>query len=198
MKIPTKAELSPKFAKLVALRDVLRHEHSTLRSDAQALHAKILANPSTASRNTAQDARAAEILDGKPVTEVHSDEGRLTAVNRRIGDLESAIHTLSHRIDAESGRASVMVVEKIAPHHRQLVDTVCAKLIDAHKASKAYYKLADALNEDGVAWTGMYPMHAHTVIGEPTDRYSNLAIFLRQAVSHNFIDANIVPTELRI
>jgi hypothetical protein len=83
------------------------------------------------------------------------------------------------------------------PNNWVQVAGVCSKLIDAHKASKAYYKLAGALNEDSVAWTGMHPMQPHSVIGEPTDRYSSLAIYLRQAVSHNFIDAKAVPPELR-
>jgi len=118
-------------------------------------------------------------------------------VIRRLGDLDAAADLLRARIDVESRKASAIIVDQVAGKHRELVIALCETLIEAHKANRAYHELADALNNDSVSWTCLYPSQPNTLLGQPTDKYGPVPLYLRQAVTNGFLDASAIPSELR-
>jgi hypothetical protein len=140
----------------------------------------------------------AEIIDGKPVAEQPADEARLATVVRRLGDLDAAADLLRTRIDVESRKASAIIVDHVAGTHRELVIALCETLIEAHKANRNYHQFADVLNQDSVSWTCLYPSQPNELLGQPTDKYGPVAIYLRQAVANGFIQPSAIPSELRL
>jgi hypothetical protein len=119
------------------------------------------------------------------------------ASSERIGDINSAIELINEQIEIEGRRASLLIVEQISCRHKQLVADICTSLIAAHAAAKKYHALADALNQDEVSWTPLRPMHATKMLGEPWDRYSPVALYLKEALEYGLIDKSIIPPELR-
>jgi hypothetical protein len=206
--IPTRREVDAEFAEQCDQLAALREDQRVDRAEARQLAVKQDAERSTAvgrdgdrstpsAPKTARQERAERLLTGEPSVDVQTDQARLSALIERIGDRDAAIDLLGAKIAVSGRRASHKIVEQVAGQHKALVADFCAKLIELHEANKSYHRLVDTLNDDGVAWTALHPMQSLHIAGQPSDRYGNVALYLREAVAHGFIDASVVPPELR-
>jgi hypothetical protein len=191
--IPTKKSISPDYAGLTERRTALHAEQHTLRGEARTLDAAIRASVPLSTR---REARAAQILDGASVVEPTAED-RLSIVMQRLGDLDVAIEMIEEKIDVEDRRASGLIVARLADVHKKLVADICVNLIAAHAANKNYHDLIDKLHSDDVRWTGLSPMQPNSILGQPRDNYSNIALYLREAAANGFIEVARVPVELR-
>jgi hypothetical protein len=137
------------------------------------------------------------LVESQPVEENISDEKRLAQLCQRIDDIDAAIALLSQKIEFAGRKASQIIVGSVADTHKKLVADICSTLVAAHKANTKYHALADALNLDGVSWSSLIPSHPNDILGQPQDKYSNVALYLRSARDSGFIGGAEVPDELR-
>jgi hypothetical protein len=175
---------------------VFHGERAALEKERRELSAKTQAGTFDPIQNTARDKRASEILDGSAVVEP-TDSERLAAVSQRLGDLTRAIEMLTIKIDAEGRRASALIAEQISGVHKDLVSQMCAALISAHRANQKYHAFADTLNSERIEWGTLFPMQPNNLLGDPRDNYSGVALYLKEAAAHGYINADTVPLELR-
>jgi hypothetical protein len=198
IKIPTRRETDPECGRLSDLIEKLRAEQRIMRTEAREVDARIRANRSIApTSNVARSARAATLIGEAPHQVPSADIDRLREISGGIEDRDAAIELLTNKLELANRRASQVIVNKISGTHKQLVADICAALITARQAAWAYGQLVDRLSADSVAWTSMIPMQPHQVMGHPSDKYGPVALYLREAVAAGFIDAAIVPVELR-
>ena len=121
---------------------------------------------------------------------------RLHDLSKRRGDLEAARAELARRLSDERARASRLVCDQVAEHHKRLVRNICQKFIALHAANVAYALLADDLNAQDIMWTFLRPMAPHW-LGGPRDNQGRVAQYLREAAEFGFISRDDIPKELR-
>lgn len=135
---------------------------------------------------------AGEILANRP-TEAHRSP---PDVHKDILAVEHAIEQLRVEANDATMEASATIRERVAPRHAALVRNVADAMLTLYRAHADYIEFADNLNSRGIAWSMLYPMHV-SWLGEPTDRQSNVAMWLKEAVRNKFIPADTIPERLR-
>jgi hypothetical protein len=198
----TLAEVSPMYRDLIAKRQQLSNELVELDGERRRLAREIDAagyfinvDQVAAENAKAKIARVAEIIGDAPVQCTDSFK-EYAQINLRFSDLQSAMEILDRKIHDERMHASAIVREKIGGEYKALVAEICDCLLRLHEASAAYHEFTTALNSDGVAWSQLRAMPAK-FLGAPTSRNSNLAVYLREAATYDFIKSSVIPEKIR-
>lgn len=198
---PTLAEVSSTYKTLVEKKAELQAELVNLGRELLSLPKKIDADggfgvtaESISAANLAR-ARASELLGEKPVEDVNL-RARYVEVNRKIGDVKTALEMLDLRLGEERMAASSVLCEKISNDHRKLVVEMCKRAVDLYEATARYDEFVGALNADGVAWSKLRPMQPQ-FCGAPDDRNGGLAMYLREAATYGFIGLGEIPERIR-
>lgn len=202
MRPPTLAEVSPEYRAAIEKRAALTAEMDQLDNEKRQLALKIdgdggftgEAGASVSSLN-ARQARTASILGENPSAKENA-RARYVEIGQRIGDLKSAIEILDNRLIDLRMAASNLVCQRIEADHKRLVADICARMVELHAAADAYYKFADALNADNVAWSRLHAMQP-LFLGRPNDRYGKIGSYLREAVTHGFWWPIQIPEKIR-
>lgn len=145
------------------------------------------------------DDAALALLDGSAtgddadVTTLRGELGRVRAdlaVHRRAVELQRG------RVDAARSEASAAVCERLAPKHRKIVADLARTLIAAGEAALVEIEFREELFEADVSFAGrLRPMP--TALGDPRDRDSALASWLREAVEFGLIEPGAIPADWR-
>ena len=109
---------------------------------------------------------------------------------------DAAIEQLRQDTIPEVMKASAVIRERVAPRHTELVQDMAKKMLALRQSFADYLDLANELNAKGVAWSALRPMHIRW-LGEPDNRYSPVACWLREAATYGFIDRADIPEGLR-
>ena len=189
-------ESDPAYAQLVAKRDEIVAEQSNIEKAIKDLRHKVASSKiplSTLKRGV----RVAEIL-GDPTPEAVVDISKIAPMQHRLEDLRVALNELNRRISSARHRASVGVCERVKGHHAALVGDLARALIAAHHANAQYRRFADQLNDADIIWTSQIPpMHPRSIkLDDDLSRNNTIAAWLREAVSHGYIEASTVPEVL--
>ena len=117
-------------------------------------------------------------------------------IDADIAAVDAAIEQLRQDALVETMKASAVIRERVAPRHTELVQDMAKKMLALRQSFADYLDLANELNAKGVAWSALRPMHIRW-LGEPDNRYSPVACWLREAATYGFIDRADIPEGLR-
>ena len=122
----------------------------------------------------------------RPAPEVHSD----------ILAVEAALEELRQQAIEEVLTASSTIRERVAPRHAALVADMAEHMLALHASFADYVAFTGELNGKGIAWAQLRAMHP-AFCGEPSDPWSPVAMWLREAAQYGFIDREQIPEGLR-
>lgn len=139
--------------------------------------------------------RVAELLGTAPASTARSTAARITELSIELKDCKKAADLQRQVVQKLRFEASAVICDAIREEYSRRVANLCEALIGAYRASKALGELTDALESQGVAWSVLLPMPFAPC--RPLDPYSDVAVFLREAMKNGFIKAAIIPEEIR-
>jgi hypothetical protein len=195
--VPTLSDASPDYATKLKRRDDMQAALSSAERESTELRARLNATGVT-SNDGAKALRVAALLDepsGSAELTVGLDRARLAEVDRNIGDRKAALTLMTQRVRTARAAASAKICSQVASEHRLRVSAICGKLVQLHAAVAAYVTLADEMNANDIVWQGIIPSHP-IFFGEPNDKNSPIASYLRLAVAEGNFPANEVPVAL--
>lgn len=192
--IPRLEDISPEYRDLRRRRADLLERLASINVEIQAVAASY-SGRGTASERTEADGVSATVatLVGDPIDEAPALPLDQSA---RAEDLNAAITILDRRLAEARMKASAVVREQVAPLHAELVKVICRAMVAVYEAAVAYDDLTDQLNAGEVAWSALHPMAPRDVV-EQDNRYSPVAIYLRQAAGYGFIPPSEIPAGIR-
>jgi hypothetical protein len=186
----------PDYAALVSKRNELTAEVASIESEIKTLRRQIAKSPVPLS-SLKRNVRVAEIL-GDPDPQNVPDLARIPPMRQRVADLQFALAELNRRINTARYRASTIICERARDEHAARVADLAKALIAAHRANAEYRRFADRLNDADIVWTGhLRPMHPRSIkLDDDLSRTNTIATWLKEAVQHGYIAADMVPEEL--
>lgn len=206
-KLPTLAEVSPRYASLiekqtavVTARDGLRNEYFALL-DKGITGSAYVAKPKTESdEDRAAADRVARILgQASPAPQARTEAAPSTLdvmfrMQSELADFEAALLILGKRLEEERRAASSVILANIEPRHRALADTLLKAMLTLHDANLRYGEFVNGVNENRISW-GDTTTIAPWFIGEPTSRDSNLSQYLHEACANGYLPRAKLPAE---
>lgn len=124
------------------------------------------------------------------------DRERTTALELKISENARRLTSVYDDLRKESGAASVLICEQVAPKHRELVEAIAKAVLELHRANLAYTEFTATLDRRSVKWARLKPAFPQFV-GHPRDKQSPLAGYLKQVTSDGFVERGSIPKELR-
>lgn len=192
--LPTFADVSPEYRRLVAKRDELEAQRAELDKERREIIARLETQKGIPQQNIRVAALLGDEVEGVSTAE---DRQRLQVVTTMQRDIEQAIHTIAARVAVERGKASRIICEQVKGDYDAKVRAVCLALIHLNQRHRELAELTDALDRADVSWTGsLYPMMPR-LIGSPNDPQGMIAHHLREAVQYGFIDIEEIPEWFR-
>lgn len=191
--VPSLSEASPQYAKLVLRKEELHAERAATDKEIVRIAKALRTAPQVLHR-----AKIAELLgDQIPGGETPApSRERLNELRQHIIAIDEALSLIETRITQERIKASAVVCDQVHDEHRRRVRDICFKLIDLREAMLSYSQLADTFNDEDIAWSRLSPMPL-LVLGNPRDRQSAAALYLREAYKSGFIDQKELPEAIR-
>lgn len=193
--VPNLSDVSEEFRRLTDKRDKLAARLGKLQAEHADLMAEIARTVVSQSRRE-RDQRVAALLDDETAMVVSKPHVRLSEVNREISDVKAALAVLEDQIGQARYRASEKIVEDVRPAYAQRVAANCDALLKLRESSADYLELTNALQEKDISWLQLEPLPV-SFAGNPHDRYSKTAIYLREAAKAGYFDYSRIPAELR-
>ncbi|WP_394889546.1 hypothetical protein ACG873_30250 [Mesorhizobium sp. AaZ16] len=192
--VPSLAEVSDDYARLIAKKQELQSTHTDLQVERRAIEKRMQAQVGTVQPNAEVARLLGDETAGIPYGE---DRKRLQQILTMVRDIEQALVTLEGRIAIERGKASKLVCQKVERTYADHVGAICTALITANQKHRDLVQMVDALEREDVAWTGFfYPMQP-VLLGGATDSQSRLAFYLREACQNGFLAGDAIPKEFR-
>ena len=140
--------------------------------------------------------RIAELLgEAAPAIKLER-RAALTKLATEVRELRAAADLLDAQIQVERGKASAKIREMLRPEYRLRIRAVCDALRQVHAANLSLKEMQTSLQDSGIEWTNLGVISPKT-IGSPTDTYSPLALYFRDALEAGYITRNDIPAELR-
>src|SRR5262249_48250477 len=140
--------------------------------------------------------KIAELIgDRLPDTAIPTRE-RLAELQQHARALKEAVAVLEGRISQERLAASALVCDQVSEEHRRRAREISLRLLDVREAMLGYVKLVDLLNSEDIAWSHIGPAQV-LALGDPHDRQSRLALYLRQMAEAGHLDATEIPEAIR-
>lgn len=197
VEIPSPADVSPEYQRLVAKRDDLNARRANLESERAQLMEEI-ANTSVPLARRERDARVAALLgdDGESAAALSRPHDRMTVVSREIDDIKRALAVLTDQIGQARYRASEKIVSDLRPEYGRRVAACCEALLALRVASAGYLELTDALAAKDISWLSLEPLPV-SFAGAPNDPTGRTANYLRAASRAGYFPAEKIPPELR-
>lgn len=192
--VPTFADVSPEYRRLVAKREELEVQRAELEKERKAIFARLEMQKGQPHQNVRVAALLGDEVEGVSTAE---DRQRLQVVTTMQRDIEQAIHTIAARVAVERGKASRIICEQVKGDYDAKVREVCLALINLNQRHRELAQLTDALDRADVSWTGnLHPMMPPR-IGSPNDPQGMIAHHLREAVQHGFLRGEEIPEWFR-
>ncbi|CDZ60333.1 Hypothetical protein NGAL_HAMBI2605_09560 [Neorhizobium galegae bv. orientalis] len=190
--------------KLEKLRHSERHDAlTTKRAEIGQTLAKTIGDQLALARNdepefdgavdTAASRRVAELIGQPPTPTPPSKRERLSAMANEIRALRSAGELLDQQIAVERHKAVSAYRSGVAPTYRDKMKAVVEAMRSVHNAALDLHGLTKAVEDQGVSVESL-GFFSPALLGNPTDPYSSLARFFREAVEMGLIAK--MPTEL--
>lgn len=193
--VPSLADVSPEYVALTQKRDKLAAQLGKLQIEHADLMDEIARTTIPLARRE-RDARVAALLNDESAMAISKPHVRLSEINREIPDLTAAIEVLANQIGQARYRASEKILDDVRPRYAQCIEAICRALLILREASANYVALTDDLSGKDVSWLSLNPMPAGFA-GNPHDRYSKTANYLREAARHNYFPYDDIPAELQ-
>lgn len=192
IEVPKLKDVSSEIGEIENRRDAI----AALITKKEAERAALIAAHDESAANGANALDRAAVLLGEAPAKVAPDrKKRLVELAGEIRDLRAAIDLLNAQWRQAKSRASAIVRARVEPEYRRRVQALCAALIDAHRANTELKALTDSLEANEVEWSGLGVVSNHT-LGHPRDRYSHLAMDLRDAARLGLFEKREIPLEL--
>ncbi|MBB4257294.1 hypothetical protein [Bradyrhizobium sp. CIR3A] len=191
--VPSLSEASPQYAKLLTLRDELHAQRRATDGEIVRLVGALRSAPKALHR-----AKIAQLLgDQEPESEASApSRERLNELRQHLSAIDEAISLNDTRIAQERIKASAVVCDQVQDEHRRRVRDICFRLIDLRETMLSYSQLVDTFNDEDIAWSRLSPSQL-LALGNPRDRQSEVALYLRAAVKSGFLVQNEVPEAIR-
>ncbi|MGO4837545.1 hypothetical protein AB4144_35400, partial [Rhizobiaceae sp. 2RAB30] len=120
----------------------------------------------------------------------------LARLAQEAHDLRRAVGTLEGKIATERSKATAIVQGKVAPEYRRRIRAVVDAFKSVHAANVDLRALTSALEEQCIAWEGLGVV-APRSLGMPTDPYSPIGTYMKDACDQGFITLSEIPEGLR-
>lgn len=146
--------------------------------------------------DSAEALRVAELIGQPPAQTPPSKRDRLAVMANEIRALRAAGSLLDQQIAVERQRAQSAYRSGIAPTYRGKLRAVVDAMRNVHAAALDLHGLATAVEDQGVSIESL-GFFSPALLGNPTDPYSALARFFREAAEIGVIDKKDVPAELQ-
>ena len=140
--------------------------------------------------------RLAVLLGAPPPPIVPDRRTRLAQFAEDIRILKSAVSVLDSQIRVAEAKARAAVLAVVSPLYRAKIRAVCDAFKQVHAANVDLRELTNALENDGVPWESLGVV-APRIVGFPTDQYSAVALYFRDAAEQGFLEKTEIPPELR-
>ncbi|MDB5825744.1 MAG: hypothetical protein JWR21_4448 [Herminiimonas sp.] len=193
IQIPKVTDVSGRLAELEARRDKINSAVRTLDKDRMEL-AQAATQPEA--DEDPVDLRVARLLGEAPPKILKDHRGRLADMAQQSRDLHAALDLVLEQIRVEHSKAAAVVREKVSPEYRLRIRAICEAFRGVHAANLELRALTEALEAQGIEWSGLGVV-APRALGFPTDQYSPIAQYFRDAADLGFITRSEIPTELR-
>ena len=181
-------EVSGAWAKLMDVRGQI--------GDAEREVADVSAEIAEARVSTTQ--RAAEaLLDGENFEGIVADQlhQKYAAASARLPVLRRA-DEMQHMVYKQAVvNASRQICAGLKNRHRRIVNDTAGALVELGKALEQEINFRDELNVGGVHFAGILVAMPLSALGDPRDRDSRTAAWLREAVERDLIDKSIIPND---
>lgn len=139
--------------------------------------------------------RVGALLGDEPAP-ISDRPSKIAELLRERADIDAALAELERRMATARHRASAKICADIKGTYQQLVANLADALLATRDAHARYLAIVDQLNANDVAWTGtLHPMQPR-FLGDARDKYSPIALWLREAVANDFIDLATLPEEI--
>lgn len=139
--------------------------------------------------------RAAELLGQAPLPIPQSKRDKLAAMATEERALRAAINMLDGQIAHERKNAEVAYRNGVAPDHRKKMMALVDAMRGVHTAALDLQSLTYAVEDQGVSMASLGAF-SQSLLGSPTDPYSAMARFFREAVDMGIIAKSEMPKEL--
>lgn len=193
--IPTLGDASSEYSALMKKRDNLDARRQELESERAQLMDEIARTTVPLSRRE-RDQRVAVLLGDETVAEFSRPHARLAEIGQEIADIKAALDVLADQIGQARYRASEKIREGVRPAYAQRVAANCEALLRLRETSADYLELTHELQEKDISWLQLEPLPV-SFAGNPHDRHSKTAIYLREAAKAGYFDYARIPSELR-
>lgn len=154
------------------------------------------------SNRTGIDIEAAALLDDAPRDAAYNAVAlreQIVALQHERAVLTRAIELQRRIVEDAEIEASREIAMRLVPAHRALVGEIAEALIALGSALAKEADLAMLLRESGVRYSTdiLRPMGIHN-LGDPRDRNSTIAVWLREAVEFQLISETSIPQTWRL
>jgi len=143
--------------------------------------------------DSVESLRVAELIGQPPAPTPPSKRDRLAAMANEIRALRAAVGLLNNQIAVERHRAQSAYRSGIAPTYRGKLRAVVDAMRNVHAATLDLHGLATAVEDQGISIESL-GFFSPSLLGNPTDPYSSMARFFREAVEMDIIAK--MPPEL--
>ncbi|SFH82446.1 hypothetical protein [Bradyrhizobium sp. cf659] len=191
--VPSLSEASPQYAKLLTRRNELQAQRATTDAEIRRLVTALQSTPRELHRTKIAELLGDQVPHG---AEPAPSREQLNELRQHLSAIDEAVSLIETRIAQERIKASAVVCDQVQDEHRRRVRDICFKLIELREAMLAYSQLVDTFNDEDIAWSRLLPSQL-LALGNPRDRQSEAALYLRAAVKSGFLDQNEVPEAVR-
>lgn len=171
----------------------LNGEVTRLEAECSALQSGLVAIASKPGKSVL-DERAERLLAGADpdLTGTEKLRGDLAATRDRLQVTKHAREFIRRRLGEEAARASAEIVERVKPEHRAIVARMAKALIELGKIAIEEREFRDVL-QLGDVMAGSLRAMPIPALGDPRNRESRAAAWLREAIEHGLIERDTVP-----
>jgi hypothetical protein len=123
-------------------------------------------------------------------------KAQLELEHRQWSAYEQAIEFLEREIEREKAILADEYSKKLKPKHDDLMRQLCKPMLEMHAAWASVYDLKRHLIDTGVNLRGLCLTLPESFLSTPSNKYSELAEFLRAAKREGYIKE--IPSELEL
>jgi hypothetical protein len=128
--------------------------------------------------------------DRDPLPTADERRALVESLMRRREVLTRAVELARREVDSAEAAASRAICEQVAAEHRERVRDVLLALAELSRANERLHAFYEGLRDRGVSsWASWLRPSTISQLGRANDRYSLVALALREAVQYGLVDA---------
>lgn len=140
-------------------------------------------------------APAAIESDIDKIYHLNGDQRRATELAQEAEAIDHALEILRPQVDKLRAQASADFCAQVQDEYKSIAGRVCAAIIEVGRAMEDHRRFVKGITEQGAAYSSLRTLNVDLHYGSPSDRYSDLRLFLDDAIYLGHLDAKAIPQE---